>query len=143
MNRETRRDPTPRIGRKDLQDPDRDGRDRQGRGNEREPERGDRDAGAGHPVQLMTNTTKRFTVLTGTALLIGASVSGCIYRSETEKVVPTPTAVVVQPAERVVSYPEGRWQLYGDGSSTSPHYWAWVPAGSTPPPPPPLPRAQR
>jgi hypothetical protein len=49
----------------------------------------------------MTNTTKRFTILTGTAL------------------------------------------LYGDGSSTSPHYWAWVPAGSTPPPPPPLPRAQR
>jgi hypothetical protein len=53
MNRETRRDPTPRIGRKDLQDPDRDVR----------------------PVQIMTNTTKRFTVLTGTALLIGASVS--------------------------------------------------------------------
>jgi hypothetical protein len=52
MNRETRRDPTPRIGRKDLQDPDRDVRDRQDRGNEREPERGDRDAGAGRPVPL-------------------------------------------------------------------------------------------
>jgi hypothetical protein len=76
MNRENRRDPTPRIGRKDLQDPDRDVRDRQDRGNEREPERADRDAGAGRPVQLMTTTTKRFTILTGTALLIGASVSG-------------------------------------------------------------------
>ena len=41
---------TPRIGRKDLQDPDRDIRGpREGRV-DREPERSDRDAGAGRPV---------------------------------------------------------------------------------------------
>jgi hypothetical protein len=44
--------PTPRVGRKDLQDPDRDVRGpREGRA-DREPERSDRDAGAGRPVQL-------------------------------------------------------------------------------------------
>jgi hypothetical protein len=43
---------TTRIGRKDLQDPDRDIRGpREGRV-DREPERSDRDAGAGRPVQL-------------------------------------------------------------------------------------------
>jgi len=43
---------TPRIGRKDLQDPDRDLRGpREGRVDP-EPERSDRDAGAGRPVQL-------------------------------------------------------------------------------------------
>jgi hypothetical protein len=47
---------------------------------------------------------------------------------------------VAQSTERVVTYPEGRWQLHGDGTSASPHYWVWVPAGSSPPPPPPLPR---
>jgi len=42
----------PRIGRKDLQDPDRETRSpRQGRP-EREPERSDPDAGVGRPVQL-------------------------------------------------------------------------------------------
>lgn len=51
-----KREPTgksgPRIGRKDLQDPDRETRSpREGRA-EREPERSDRDAGAGRPVQL-------------------------------------------------------------------------------------------
>jgi hypothetical protein len=25
----------------------------------------------------------------------------------------------------------------GYGTSASPHYWVWVPAGATPPPPPP------
>jgi hypothetical protein len=40
----------------------------------------------------------------------------------------------------VVSYPEGRWTLYGDGTTASPNYWVWVPAGAAPPPPPPLPR---
>lgn len=96
----------------------------------------------------MTDKTRRLTLFVGTAALVAMSTGGCIYRSETEKVVPapapaTPAAVIIQPSERVVSYPEGRWQLYGDGSVTSPHYWAWVPAGSNPPPPPPLPRAQR
>ena len=56
----------------------------------------------------------------------------------------TTTVVVTSPAasQRVVSYPSGRYELYGDGAST-PFYWVWVPAGATlpaPPPPPGIPR---
>jgi len=74
--------------------------------------------------------------------LVAIGLSGCIYRSK-EKVVPTAGApVVVAPSatERVVTSPDGRWQLYGDGTVSSPHFWAWIPAGTNPPPPPPLPR---
>jgi hypothetical protein len=43
---------------------------------------------------------------------------------------PTVTAPPVSmPSDRVV-YPQGRWQLFGDGR-TSPYYWVWIPAGST------------
>jgi hypothetical protein len=52
MTREPRGKPEPRIGRKDLQDPDRDIRNPREGGVERDPERSDRDAGAGRPVQL-------------------------------------------------------------------------------------------
>lgn len=52
MKKEPRGKSTPRIGRKDQQDPDRDpGNPREGRVNP-EPERSDRKAGAGRPVQL-------------------------------------------------------------------------------------------
>jgi hypothetical protein len=50
--KEPRPKQTPRIGRKDLQDPDRDVRSPREGGLDREPERSDRDAGAGRPVQL-------------------------------------------------------------------------------------------
>jgi len=51
---------------------------------------------------------------------------------------PAPATVVVPPATTVapavpsdrVVYPEGRWQLYGDGRST-PYYWVWIPSGAT------------
>jgi hypothetical protein len=56
----------------------------------------------------------------------------------------TTTVVVTSPAagQRIVSYPSGRYELYGDGASM-PYYWVWVPAGATlpaPPPPPGIPR---
>jgi hypothetical protein len=35
----------------------------------------------------------------------------------------------------VVTYPEGRWQLYGDGRNSQ-YYWVWIPSGVTPPAPP-------
>lgn len=73
--------------------------------------------------------------LAGTVLL-----GGCVYR---EKVVPAAspaTPVVVAPGERVVTYPEGRWELRGEGTSGSPYHWVWIPAGTTPPPPPSVPR---
>ena len=55
----------------------------------------------------------------------------------------TTTVVVTSPAsQRVVNYPSGRYELYGDGISM-PYYWVWVPAGAVlpaPPPPPGIPR---
>ncbi|MEX2223460.1 MAG: hypothetical protein WEG40_16855 [Candidatus Rokuibacteriota bacterium] len=52
MTRKSKTSEKPRIGRKDLQDPDRDvGSPRKGTV-ERDAERSDRDAGAGRPVQL-------------------------------------------------------------------------------------------
>jgi hypothetical protein len=51
-----------------------------------------------------------------------------------------PTVVVTEPAQRVVTYPEGRYELAGAGTAQSPYYWVWVPTGATPPPPPPFPR---
>lgn len=92
----------------------------------------------------MIRTASRIPLLVATMVLVATSVGGCIYSSEKERVVqapPAPPTVVAQvPADRVVTYPEGRWTLYGDGTSAAPHYWVWVPAGTTPPPPPPLPR---
>jgi hypothetical protein len=75
------------------------------------------------------------------ALSGAAALSGCVYR---EKTVPaaSPTTVVVSPApaNRVVTYPEGRYQLYGEGTTASPYYWVWIPTGATVPNPPPPPR---
>lgn len=77
------------------------------------------------------------------ALSSTIAMGGCIYR---EKVVPAAspsTAVIVSPsaADRVVTYPEGRYELRGEGTTTSPYYWVWIPAGATSVPnPPPLPR---
>ena len=82
--------------------------------------------------------------------LLLAMLGGCVYRSrEVQTSTPSPVvmapappaapAVVVPPAappvnsavpsDRIV-YPEGRWQLYGDGRST-PYYWVWIPSGAT------------
>ena len=87
------------------------------------------------------------TRVLATSLLALSSVvamGGCIYR---EKVVPaaSPSTVVVAPSatDRIVTYPEGRYELRGDGTVNSPYYWVWMPTGtnvSTVPSPPPLPR---
>lgn len=87
----------------------------------------------------------RIPLLVSTMAFTAVAMGGCIYSStEKERVVQTsapPTTVVTQAAtDRVVTYPEGRWTLYGDGTTASPNYWVWVPAGAAPPPPPPLPR---
>ena len=89
-------------------------------------------------------SASRIPLLVSMMALAATTMGGCIYSSEKERVVQTPapaTTVIAQvPADRVVTYPEGRWTLYGDGTTASPNYWVWVPAGATPPPPPPLPR---
>jgi len=76
--------------------------------------------------------------------LSGAIVmGGCIYREKAVPAASPATTVVVAPsaADRVVTYPEGRYELRGDGTVNSPYYWVWIPAGATSVPnPPPLPR---
>lgn len=75
------------------------------------------------------------------AIAGGALLAGCSYEKVTERVVPAPpTTVVVNPPQKVVTYPEGRYELRGDGT-TVPYYWVWTPTGVVvpAPPPPPLP----
>ena len=94
----------------------------------------------------------RKTIRTAAISFAGAALlgSGCVsYTKETtERQVPVTTPVVAAapvagPADRVVTSPEGRYPLYGDGTRV-PYYWVWVPSGATvapaPPAPPPLPR---
>ena len=90
----------------------------------------------------------RKTIRTAAISFAGAALlgSGCVsYTKETtERQVPVPVAAATPvPADRVVTYPEGRYQLYGDGKAV-PYYWVWLPSGSStapaPPPPPPFPR---
>ena len=45
---------------------------------------------------------------------------------------------VVSPPPTTVAAANGRYQLYGNGT-TQPYYWVWVPTGATVPAPPPLP----
>jgi hypothetical protein len=37
----------------------------------------------------------------------------------------------------VYTYPEGRYELRGDGTANGPYYWVWIPAGTVSQPPPP------
>ncbi|HEU4367899.1 MAG TPA: hypothetical protein VFV05_06665 [Methylomirabilota bacterium] len=75
----------------------------------------------------------------------GVALGGCVYRERTVPAASPPTTVVVAPSarERVVTYPEGRYELRGDGTASAPYYWVWIPAGAAPPNPPPLPRRPR
>jgi hypothetical protein len=55
---------------------------------------------------------------------------------------PPPTTTAMPSTTRVISYPEGRYELRSDAASG--YYWVWVPEGTTtasPPPPPAVPRA--
>ncbi|HXH83568.1 MAG TPA: hypothetical protein VNN07_11675 [Candidatus Tectomicrobia bacterium] len=89
----------------------------------------------------MTNTASRASLV---ALAGAVLLGGCVYR---EKVVAAPpaaspptTVTVAGPAERVVTYPEGRWELRGEGTAASPYYWVWIPEGAAPPALPPVPK---
>jgi hypothetical protein len=50
----------------------------------------------------------------------------------------TSSTVLAARPERIVNYPEGRYELYGD--ATGGYYWVWIPSGFTPPTYPPVPR---
>jgi hypothetical protein len=94
------------------------------------------------------STLRQGATTAGIVLLGATALGGCVYRTHTTAPAPaaspaTTTVVVTSPAgQRVISYPSGRYELYGDGAAT-PYYWVWVPAGSAlpaPPPPPAIPR---
>ncbi len=80
---------------------------------------------------------KRFTrplVLTALVFVAGTSIPGDYAYAQTTSV------VVVQPGPRVYTYPEGRYELRGEGTATSPYYWVWIPTGvQAVAAPPPLP----
>jgi hypothetical protein len=87
-------------------------------------------------------TTKKWLALGFVAVAGPTVLGGCVYRTET---VPAPaasptTVVVSPPTSRVYTFPEGRYELRGDGTPTSPYVWVWIPTGANPPNPPPLPR---
>jgi hypothetical protein len=85
---------------------------------------------------------KNRVLATSLLALGGLVLGGCVYRERPVPAASPPTTVVVAPtaSERVVSYPEGRYELRGDGTAAAPYYWVWIPAGATPPAPPPVPR---
>jgi hypothetical protein len=92
-------------------------------------------------IWMSRNTLRTLAASFAGAALLG----GCIsYTKETtEKAVAVPVAVATPVAsDRVVTYPEGRYQLYGDGTRV-PYYWVWIPSGTStspaPPPPPSVP----
>ncbi len=41
------------------------------------------------------------------------------------------------PASQTVSYSNGQYRLYGNGTTAAPYFWVWVPTGVTAPAPPP------
>ena len=93
----------------------------------------------------MKSTRREQTVaaVLATTIVAGATLGGCVYRRETVPAAAPTTVVVDPPANgRVVTYPEGRYELRGDGTAQSPYVWVWIPTGATPPNPPPLPRTR-
>ena len=90
----------------------------------------------------------RLIATTLLALSGTVALGGCIYREKAVVPAASPaTTVVVAPSatNRVVTYPEGRYELRGDGTVGSPYYWVWIPAGAVsvpnPPPPPRTPQS--
>ncbi len=88
--------------------------------------------------------SKRPVALAAVLLVFAGALTGCFAYSsrETTRAAPGSTVVVHQP-QREYTYPDGRYELHGDGSPNSPYYWVWIPAGvqavPSPPPPPPFP----
>ena len=91
---------------------------------------------------------ERPATFAGMLLLVAGTtaLAGCFYSSKETREKPVPSNVIVtapqQPVQRVYTYPDGRYELRGDGTAGSPYYWVWIPSGvqSVPaPPPPPVP----
>ena len=80
------------------------------------------------------------TVCVAALGMVLATVLGGCASTETTPAA-APAAVVVPSTERVVTYPSGRYELRGDGTSAAPYYWVWVPPGAVVATLPPLPQA--
>jgi hypothetical protein len=94
-----------------------------------------------------TPTLRKGSVVAAIAVLGATLLAGCGARTTVMPAASPPTAtttvVVTSPAgQRVVNYPSGRYELYGDGASI-PYYWVWIPAGAVLPAPPPPPAVLR
>jgi len=50
---------------------------------------------------------------------------------------PEPASVTATGTQGTVAYSNGQYKLYGSGTTASPYYWVWIPAGVTAPTPPP------
>jgi hypothetical protein len=59
-------------------------------------------------------------ILVPATLALGV-LSGCAMQDPTFP--PTTGAVLGAPGPRMVEYANGKYQLYGDGSTASPYYW--------------------
>ena len=86
---------------------------------------------------------RKGSVVAAIAVLGATLLGGCSSRTTVMPAASPPTTattiVVTSPGNpRIVNYPSGRYELYGDGMST-PYYWVWIPAGVTLPAPPPPP----
>lgn len=55
-----------------------------------------------------------------------ATTTGATTRADAQP----PSVVVVQPIQSGYTDPQGRYELRGEGTATSPHYWVWIPAGA-------------
>ena len=77
----------------------------------------------------------------GAGALLAVLVGGCVAArprtaASTGHALPTTVALPssrVGSDQRTVTYPQGRWQLYGDGTAAAPYAWVWIPTGATPP----------
>jgi hypothetical protein len=104
-------------------------------------------------VDAMSTVAKRAMAAGVISMAALTMLSGCVYRERTvpAAAVAVPAAspmTVVIPATSTatrVTYPEGVYELRGNGSPAYPYYWVWVPRGVQAPmlpPPPPLPPAR-
>jgi hypothetical protein len=82
----------------------------------------------------MHRAIQRSTRLVVPASLAMALLGGCTATQDTTS--PPVTGAVLGGSSSAVEYPGGRYQLYGEGTTASPYYRVWVPAGTTVIPPP-------
>jgi hypothetical protein len=87
---------------------------------------------------IMHRAIQRSTSIVVPASLAAALLGGCTAMQD--PTYPPTTGAVLGAPNTTSATTEGRYQLCGEGTTASPYYWVWVPAGTTMVPPPPPPR---